>query len=394
MRILSPVLRLSVPVALFNALPRIKLAAIRQVDRVEFFFLCWIIELKVPFQKRNSSILNNFLNLCGCSKQWSVESYIEDVKNDIKKKVGDGRVVSLASGGVDSTAATFLCCEALGPDRVIPLHIDCGLMRDGESQEVKKLLEKHGMKNLVVVDASHDFLNALKGVVDPEQKRKIIGEHYIHVLEREIKKLDHYAGKTFLCQGTLYTDFIESGKGCGNNAAVIKTHHNVNPPIVEKKRAQGLIIEPNARLFKDEVRKVCEALHIPHELVWRHPFPGPGLAIRILGEVTEEKLHRLRKADKIYFEEIAKAGFYDKIWQAFAVLLPVTTVGVMGDKRTTGNVIALRAVSSVDGMTADFSHLSLDLLGQIATRIVNEVSGINRVVYDITSKPPGTIEWE
>lgn len=279
-------------------------------------------------------------------------------------------------------------------EKVVPLHIDTGLMREGESSEVKMLLESHGMRNLILVDASEEFLSALGQFTDPEAKRKIIGELFIKILDREIEKLDDINEQTFFCQGTLYTDLIESGKGCGKNADVIKSHHNVNPPLVEKKRQQGLIIEPNARIFKDEVRRICKALTIPYELAGRHPFPGPGLAIRILGEVTKERLQTLRHADQIYIEEIRKAGLYDNIWQAFAILLPISTVGVMGDQRTTGNVIALRAVSSTDGMTADFSNLPMGLLSNISTRIINEVTNINRVVYDVTSKPPGTIEWE
>ncbi|MFQ5729354.1 MAG: glutamine-hydrolyzing GMP synthase [Waddliaceae bacterium] len=346
---------------------------------------------EVTHTKNGNKILQNFIKICACSQNWSIQNYIEEAKNQIRERVGNGRVVSLVSGGVDSTAATFLCYEALGSDKVYPLHIDSGLMREGETQEVQKLLEKHGMSNLVIVDASEEFLKALEGVAEPETKRKIIGELFITILDREIEKLE---GKTFFCQGTLYTDLIESGKGCGKHADVIKSHHNVNPPIVEKKRQQELIIEPNSRIFKDEVRRVCEALKLPAELIWRHPFPGPGLAIRILGEITGERLQTLRQADKIFIEEIRRAGLYDKIWQAFAVLLPVSTVGVMGDKRTVGNVIAIRAVSSLDGMTCEFSTLPMDLLGLISTRIINEVPDVNRVVYDITSKPPGTIEWE
>jgi GMP synthase (glutamine-hydrolysing) len=339
-------------------------------------------------------LLENFLSISGCSRNWSVSDYLESAIGEIRKKVGQGRVVSLVSGGVDSTAATFLCLKALGPQKVFPLHVDSGLMREGESREVKELLVRHGMEKLIVVDSAKNFLAALKGVTDPEQKRKIIGELFIAIFEEEITKLDRFEGETFLCQGTLYTDLIESGKGCGKHADVIKTHHNVGPPIVEKKRNQGLILEPNAPLFKDEVKKVCAALKIPEELINRHPFPGPGLAIRIMGEVTEEPLKTLRQADKIFIHEIRNAGLYPSIWQAFAVLIPVSTVGVMGDKRTTGHVIALRAVSSVEGMTADFSPVPLEILGRVATRITNEVPGINRVVYDITSKPPGTIEWE
>ena len=346
---------------------------------------------EVTHTQNGKQILQNFLDLCMCEKSWTIENTIEIIKREIRQKVGDGRVVSLVSGGVDSTAATVLCFEALGDEKVYPLHIDTGLMREGESQQVIDILKQHGMHRIVFVDASQEFLQALQGVNDPETKRKIIGELFIKILEREIAKHD---GKTFFCQGTLYTDLIESGKGCGQHAAVIKSHHNVNPPIVEKKRKEGLIIEPNALIFKDEVRRVCEALNIPKELTWRHPFPGPGLAIRIMGEVTPERLHTLRQADKIYLEEIVNAELYDKIWQAFAVLIPITTVGVMGDKRTEGHVIALRAVTSEDGMTADFYTMPHDVLSRISTRIINEVAAINRVVYDVTSKPPGTIEWE
>lgn len=341
-----------------------------------------------------TAMLENFLDICKCKKNWSLNNYIESIKEDIRKQVGNQMVVSLASGGVDSTASTLLCYEALGKEKVIPLHIDNGLMRANESEQVIKLLKEHGFSNLVFVDASEEFVSALKGITDPEKKRQIIGNLFIEVLEREIKKLDANNGKTFLCQGTLYTDLIESGKGCGKNAAVIKTHHNVNPPIVEEKRRQGLIVEPNAGIFKDEVREVCKTLGVPHKLAWRHPFPGPGLAIRILGEITQQRLDTLKHADKIFLEEIEKASLYDAIWQAFAILIPVSTVGVMGDSRTEGNVIALRAVTSRDGMTADISLIPYEVLGRVSTRIINEVKGINRVVYDITSKPPGTIEWE
>jgi len=349
---------------------------------------------EVTHTQNGKEILKNFLDLCDCQGKWTIENYIGEVKQEIRDQVGNGRVVSLVSGGVDSTAATFLCYEALGSDKVYPLHIDSGLMREGESAQVRELLETHGMHNLVFVDATDEFLSALKGVSEPEEKRKIIGELFIKILDREIEKLDPHDAQTYFCQGTLYTDLIESGKGCGKHAAVIKSHHNVNPPIVEEKRRKGLIIEPNAKIFKDEVRQVCEKLGVPHHLTWRHPFPGPGLGIRILGEITPELLLVLRKADQIYLDEIRSAGLYDEIWQAFAVLIPVNTVGVMGDKRTTGNVVGLRAVSSTDGMTADFSHIPMDVLSRISSRIINEVEGVNRVVYDVTSKPPGTIEWE
>lgn len=349
---------------------------------------------EVSHTENGKELLDNFVRICRCAKNWSIDNFIERATNEIRAKVGGGKVVSLVSGGVDSTAATFLCFAALGADKVYPLHIDTGLMRQGESREVCSLLKEHGMHHLKHVDASGEFLHKLKGVVDPEMKRKIIGEHFIQILEREMQKLDLLPGTTYFCQGTLYTDLIESGKGCGKHAKVIKSHHNVNPPIVQKKREQGLIIEPNATIFKDEVRQVCAALGIPRKLTLRHPFPGPGLAIRIIGEVTPERVKTLQQADRIMIEEIEKGGYYDKVWQAFAVLLPIATVGVMGDNRTYGSVIALRAIDSVDGMTADVSPLPLELLGKISTRITNEVPHINRVVYDITSKPPATIEWE
>ncbi len=349
---------------------------------------------EVTHTEMGKEILHNFLRICKCSQNWTLDDYITSVKNEIRDQVGEGTVISLVSGGVDSTAATFLCFEALGPEKVIPLHIDTGLMRAGESEEVCALLRSHGMKNLDFVDATEEFLEALKGVDNPEEKRTIIGNLFIEILEREIAKLESSGLRTFLCQGTLYTDLIESGQGVGKHADVIKSHHNVNPPVVQRKREQGLIVEPNQKIFKDEVRKLCEQMGVPHSLAWRHPFPGPGLAIRILGDVTKERLETLRLADKIYLEEISKAGLYDEIWQAFACLLPVSTVGVMGDKRTVGQVVALRAVESVDGMTADFSPLPMELLSKVSTRIINEVPLVNRVVYDVTSKPPGTIEWE
>ncbi len=349
---------------------------------------------EVTHTPRGADILRNFITLCGCSRQWTMASYLERTKKEIREKVGNGRIISLVSGGVDSTVATFLCHEAIGADRVYPLHIDNGLMRSNESAFVESTLRSSGMKHLKSIDASEQFLTALKGISNPEEKRRIIGELFIEILDRELKKLDSDDSPTFFCQGTLYTDLIESGKGCGKHAAVIKSHHNVTPEIVQKKRREGLIIEPNAHLFKDEVRALALELHIPEALVWRHPFPGPGLAIRILGEVTEKRLAALRHADTIFLEELARAGLYEKIWQAFAVLLPITAVGVMGDKRTEGNVIALRAVSSTDGMTADFYPLPYSVLEICSTRIINEVQEINRVTYDITSKPPGTIEWE
>lgn len=322
-----------------------------------------------------------------------MHEYLETIKKRIQAQVGAHQVVSLISGGVDSTVATTACFAALGKERVIPLYVDTGLMRENETEEVERLLKNLGMDHLICIDAKEEFLTALKGITEPEEKRHRIGSLFIEILEREIAKLDH-KGTTYLCQGTLYTDLIESGKGCGKEAAVIKSHHNVNPPIIEAKRNAGLVVEPNNEIFKDEVRGLAKELGIPDEMTWRHPFPGPGLAIRILGEVTEERLEGLRKADAIYIEEIRKANLYREIWQAFAVLIPVKTIGVMGDARTEGNVIGLRAVGSSDGMTAHAYPMPHELLEKVSTRIINEVEGINRVVYDVTSKPPATIEWE
>lgn len=347
---------------------------------------------EVTHTPKGTQILDRFVDLCRCERNWTMDNFLQSTKQQIRRKVGAGRVVSLVSGGVDSTAATLLCSEALGAHRVHPLYIDTGLMREGESAQVREMFRELGVEQLTCLDASAAFLQALEGIVDPEIKRRVIGELFIEVLEREMAKLDQEEG-VFFCQGTLYTDLIESGKGCGAHAAVIKSHHNVNPPIVERKRAQGLIVEPNATLFKDEVRQVCAALKVPKELIWRHPFPGPGLAIRILGEVTAERLALLRGADQIFLDELRRASYYERVWQAFALLVPVTTVGVMGDRRTQGVVVALRAVDSSDGMTAEPSSLPLELLARVATRISNELPQINRVVYDVTSKPPATIEW-
>lgn len=349
---------------------------------------------EVTHTKQGLTILDNFLAICGCRRDWSMEGYLQELKEEIRTTVGDRSVVSLVSGGVDSTVATLLCIEALGPERVHSLHVDTGLLREGETREVVQALEEHGFHNLTVVDRSAHFLKRLCGVTAPEEKRKRIGDLFIDILEEEMERLGFDKEGSFFCQGTLYTDLIESGLGCGQAAALIKSHHNVNAPTVEKKRKQGLIIEPNRHIFKDEVREVGELLGLPHRLVWRHPFPGPGLAIRVLGEVTSERLERLRRVDAIYLREIIRADLYDEIWQAFAVLLPIQSVGVMGDERTEGDVVALRAVTSRDGMTAEVYPYPVDWLSRTAGAIVNEVRGVNRVVYDVTTKPPATIEWE
>ncbi|MCB1135505.1 MAG: glutamine-hydrolyzing GMP synthase [Chlamydiia bacterium] len=349
---------------------------------------------EVAHTTRGRQILANFLELCDCQRSWTMENYIETLLTEIQTQVGKRKVISLVSGGVDSTVATCLCQQALGSDQVHALYIDTGLMRENETVEVKKMFADQGVTHLQVIHAADEFLTALSGVSEPETKRRIIGTKFIEIVNREMERLGLASDDTLFCQGTLYTDLIESGKGCGKQAAVIKTHHNVNPPIVEAKRAQGLIVEPNREIFKDEVRTLGELLHLPKHMVWRHPFPGPGLAIRILGAITPERLCMLRRADTIYLEEIRRAGLYDQIWQAFAVLLPVNTVGVMGDQRTEGHAVALRAVTSSDGMTADFFDFPHDVMRRISTRIINEVEGVNRVTYDVTSKPPGTIEWE
>ncbi|MEJ6727321.1 MAG: glutamine-hydrolyzing GMP synthase, partial [Emcibacteraceae bacterium] len=332
-------------------------------------------------------LLANFVkNIVGCSGDWTMASFRETEIAKIRKQVGDDKVICGLSGGVDSSVVAVLLHEAIG-DQLTCVFVDHGLMRSNEADQVLDLFREHYHINLVHVNAEELFLGKLDGVDDPEKKRKIIGGLFIDVFEKEAKKI---GGADFLAQGTLYPDVIESVSFTGGPSVTIKSHHNVGGL---PERMHMDLVEPLRELFKDEVRVLGRELGIPEAFIERHPFPGPGLAIRIPGAVNKEKCDILRKADAIYLEEIKNSGLYNEIWQAFAVLLPVKTVGVMGDARTYEYVCALRAVTSTDGMTADYYPFPHDFLGQVSTRIINEVRGINRVVYDTTSKPPGTIEW-
>jgi GMP synthase (glutamine-hydrolysing) len=335
-----------------------------------------------------AALLSNFTHrIAGCGGDWTMAAFRKQAVQRVQEQVGTGRVICGLSGGVDSSVVAVLLHEAIG-DQLTCVFVDHGLMRKDEATEVVELFRGHYNIPLVHRDASDLFLKKLDGVSDPEQKRKIIGSTFIDVFDEEAGKV---GGADFLAQGTLYPDVIESVSAVGGPSVTIKSHHNVGGL---PDRMNMALVEPLRELFKDEVRDLGRELGLPETLVGRHPFPGPGLAIRIPGEITLEKADILRAADAIYLEEIREAGLYDDIWQAFAVLLPVRTVGVMGDARTYEFVCGLRAVTSTDGMTADFYHFDSEFLGQVATRIINEVRGINRVVYDVTSKPPGTIEWE
>jgi GMP synthase (glutamine-hydrolysing) len=335
-----------------------------------------------------AKLISNFVHkIAGLAGDWTMAAYREQSVEAIRNQIGDKRVICGLSGGVDSSVAAILIHEAVG-DQLTCILVDHGLLRKDEAKQVVTMFRDHYNIPLVHVDASDTFIGALEGEADPEKKRKTIGKLFIDVFEEEARKL---GGADFLAQGTLYPDVIESVSFTGGPSVTIKSHHNVGG-LPERMNMQ--LVEPLRELFKDEVRELGRELGLPEHFIGRHPFPGPGLAIRCPGGITREKLDILREADAIYLDEIRKAGLYDAIWQAFAVLLPVQTVGVMGDGRTYEYVCALRAVTSVDGMTADFFHYDMDFLGQTATRITNEVRGINRVVYDVTSKPPGTIEWE
>jgi GMP synthase (glutamine-hydrolysing) len=343
---------------------------------------------EVVHTPQGGALLNNFTHhVAGCKGDWTMTAFRETAIKQAQEQVGKGRVILGLSGGVDSSVVAVLLHEAIG-DQLTCVFVDTGLMRAKEAEEVVSLFKGHYNIPLVHVDATELFLKKLDGVSDPEQKRKIIGATFIDIFEEEARKI---GGAEFLGQGTLYPDVIESVSATGGPSVTIKSHHNVGGL---PERMNMKLVEPLRELFKDEVRALGRELGLPEKFVGRHPFPGPGLAIRVPGEITREKLEILRKADEIYLEEIRLHGLYDAIWQAFAVLLPVRTVGVMGDERSYEYVCALRAVTSTDGMTADYYPFDHAFLGATATRIINEVKGINRVVYDVTSKPPGTIEWE
>ncbi len=343
---------------------------------------------EVVHTPHGADLLKNFThNICKCSGDWTMAAFREEAIEKIRKQVGSGKVICGLSGGVDSSVTAVLLHEAIG-EQLTCIYVNTGLMRQSESEQVVDLFRDHYNIPLIHEDASELFLNGLEGISDPEMKRKVIGQLFIDVFDNCAKRV---GDAQFLAQGTLYPDVIESVSFTGGPSVTIKSHHNVGglPEHMDLK-----LVEPLRELFKDEVRELGKELGMPEDFIKRHPFPGPGLAIRIPGEITPEKIEILRKADVVYLEEIKNAGLYDAIWQAFAVLLPVRTVGVMGDARTYDYVCALRAVTSTDGMTADYYPFDHQFLGRVSTRIINEVHGINRVVYDITSKPPGTIEWE
>lgn len=361
------------------------IAAAQHADR-QFFALQFHPE--VQHTAKGKQILKNFLtDICGCKPTWTMKSFAADAVEEIREITGNKKVILGLSGGVDSSVAAVLIHRAIG-NRLTCIFIDNGLLRKNEGEKLKISLKDRLNLNIRFVTAKNKFLKPLAKVTNPEKKRKIIGKVFMDVFEAEAKKI---RGAEFLAQGTLYPDVIESQSAFGGPTSVIKSHHNVGGL---PKKMKLKLVEPLKYLFKDEVRKLGKTLGIPDELVWRQPFPGPGLAVRIIGDITPKRLNILRDADDVLLEEIKKAGYYRKLWQSFAVLLPIKSVGVMGDQRTYENIIAVRAVTSKDAMTADWARLPQTLLGAISNRIINEVNGVNRVVYDISSKPPSTIEWE
>ena len=343
---------------------------------------------EVVHTPRGMEIIKNFLyKICGCTGDWKMSDYVERAIADIREKVGDKKVILGLSGGVDSSVAAALIHKAVG-DRLTCVFVDNGLLRKDERAKVERLFKDNFKMRMKTVRAERLFLSRLAGVADPERKRKIIGKTFVEVFDKTVKSI----GKVdFLAQGTLYPDVIESVPIAGNPASLIKSHHNVGGL---PKRMKLRLLEPLRELFKDEVRALGAELGLSREVLWRHPFPGPGLGVRVVGDITKKRLDILREADAILMDEMRSGGYYDKVWQAFAVFLPVKTVGVMGDERTYDNVIALRIVESQDAMTADWAHIPHELLAKISNRIINEVKGVNRVCLDISSKPPATIEWE
>lgn len=343
---------------------------------------------EVHHTSQGKKMLHNFiLQVCGCKRTWTMKSFAKDSINQIKETVKDKKVILGISGGVDSSVASLLIHRAIGKNLTC-IFVDNGLLRKDEAKKVKQTLKQHLHINIRFVSSTTRFLKGLAGVSDPEKKRKIIGGIFMEVFEAEAKKIK---GADFLAQGTLYPDVIESISAFGGPTSVIKSHHNVGGL---PKKMKLKLVEPLRYLFKDEVRLLGKELGLPDELIWRQPFPGPGLAIRIIGEITQRRLSILREVDAVLLEEIKKNRYYKRLWQSFAVLLPIKSVGVMGDKRTYENIVAVRAVTSKDAMTADWAKLPHKLLGKISNRIINEVNGVNRVVYDISSKPPSTVEWE
>jgi GMP synthase (glutamine-hydrolysing) len=337
---------------------------------------------------KGKQIIRNFLfRICGCKRTWTMKSFAADSISEIREKVGDRKVILGLSGGVDSSVTALLLHRATGKNLTC-IFVDNGLLRKGEGSKLRKNLKQDLKINIRFINAGERFLKGLAGVTDPERKRKVIGRVFMEVFEAEAKKID---GAEFLAQGTLYPDVIESRSAYGGPSAVIKSHHNVGGLPARMKLG---LIEPLKYLFKDEVRRLGKELGLREEYIWRQPFPGPGLAIRVIGEITPSRLAILREVDALLLEKIKNGGYYRKLWQAFAVLLPIKSVGIMGDKRTYENIVAIRAVTSVDAMTADWAKLPHKLLGEISNAVINEIRGVNRVVYDISSKPPSTIEWE